>query len=410
MTRPHSVVVVGGGLAAAKTAEALRGQGYAGPVTVIGAERHLPYERPPLSKSYLAGKSEFDEAVVLGEQWYRDNNVELRTGTRVTGIDPAAHTVTLDDGTTLDYGAAVLATGSIPRRLDAPGGDSDGLLTLRTREDADAIAATFGAGRRLVIIGAGWIGLEVAAAARDAGTDVTVIEVAELPLLHVVGPEVARVFADLHVAHGVDLRLGTHLDSIRTADGRATGVRFADGTTLDGDAIVVGVGVTPDVAIAQAAGLAVHNGVLVDAQLRTSGADVYAVGDIANHDHPLLGRIRVEHWANALNQPAAAVAALLGGDQPYRNLPYFYSDQYDLGMEYVGHAGRGTYAQVVVRGDLAAREFVAFWLDESNRVLAAMNVNVWDVPDAVKPLIASRQPVDPARLTDSSIPIADLAG
>ena len=234
---------------------------------------------------------------------------------------------------------------------------------------------------------------------------VTVVEVADAPLLGVLGPEVAQVFADLHRAHGVDLRVGTRPVAVTEHDGHVTGVRLEDGETLAADAVVAGVGVAPETALARDAGLAVGDGVLVDASLRTSDPDVYAVGDIADHDHPVLGhRVRVEHWATALNQPATAAAALLGHDARYTELPYFFSDQYDLGMEYSGHAPKGSSARVVVRGDLASREFVAFWLDDSSRILAAMNVNVWDVLEEVTPLITAGTVVDPDRLADPDVP------
>ncbi|HEY1734374.1 MAG TPA: FAD-dependent oxidoreductase, partial [Acidimicrobiales bacterium] len=395
---------VGGGLAGAKTAEALRGQGYRGPVTLFGREPHLPYERPPLSKGYLAGTAAFEDAVVHPQEWYAEHDVRLRREVDVSAIHPDAHEVELADGSRVGYGALVLATGSQPRTLPVPGAET--ALTLRTREDADAIRATFGAGRRLAIVGAGWIGLEVAAAARGRGTEVTVLDSAELPLLGVLGPEMGQVFADLHREHGVDLRGGVGVAGIG-----ADGVLLADGGRVPADAVVLGVGVTPRVELAAAAGLAVEDGVVVDAALRTSDPAIFAVGDIASHDHPVLGRrVRVEHWAAALNQPAAAVGALLGGDQTYTALPYFFSDQYDLGMEYVGYAPPGGYDRVVVRGDRAGREFVAFWLTDDDRIRAAMNVNVWDVVDEVKPLIADRVRVDPARLTDPAVPYAELAG
>jgi 3-phenylpropionate/trans-cinnamate dioxygenase ferredoxin reductase subunit len=404
---PSSVVIVGGGLAGAKTAEAVRAKGFAGPVTVIAAEDELPYERPPLSKSYLLGKDPFDKAVVHPASWYAEHQVDLMSGRIATSIEREAQIVELDDGSRVGYGALVLATGSEPRALPVPGADAAGVLTLRTRADSDAIRATFGEDRALVIIGAGWIGLEVAAAAREAGTAVAVVEAADQPLLAAIGPDIAPVFADLHRAHGVDLRLGASVDSILVEDGRAVGVRLGDGTDLAADAIVVGIGARPRTSLAEAAGLEVDNGVLVDASLRTSDPAIFAVGDIANHDHPLLRkRVRVEHWAAALNQPKAAAAALLGEDAVYAELPYFFSDQYDLGMEYVGLAD--SYARLVIRGDVANREFVAFWLDDANRLLAAMNVNVWDVPDAVKPLIKAGTVVDPDRLADPSVAYADL--
>jgi 3-phenylpropionate/trans-cinnamate dioxygenase ferredoxin reductase subunit len=399
---PSSVVIVGGGLAGAKTAEALRGKGYDGPVTLFGAEPHLPYERPPLSKDYLAGKAPFDDAIVHPAEWYEQNNVDLRRGVEVVAVRPDDSEVELADGSRVGYGSLVLATGSEPRSLPIPGAET--ALTLRTREDSDAIREKFGEGNRLVIIGGGWIGLEVAAAARDKGTEVTLLEAAELPLLGVLGREMATVFADLHRDHGVDLRLGVSIAEI------SDGVRLDDGTELSADAVVMGVGVRPRTDLASAAQVDVDNGVLVDAALRTSDPAIFAIGDIANHDHPTLGRrVRVEHWATALNQPSTAAAAILGGDDVYTELPYFYSDQYDLGMEYVGHATPGSYARVVVRGDLAGREFVAFWLDPDDRILASMNVNVWDVVDEVKPLIAGKIPVDADRLTNADVPYADVA-
>ena len=400
---PDSVVIVGGGLAGAKAAEALRDQGYGGPVTILAAEDELPYERPPLSKGYLAGKDEFDKALVHPEAWYAEHDVELRRTTEVTAIDREAHEVELADGSRVPYGVLILATGAEPRALPLPGADT--ALTLRTHADSDRIRATFGEGRRLVVVGAGWIGLEVAAAARGAGTDVVVLEAGEQPLLGVLGPEMGEVFAALHRDHGVDLRLGAKLAEIT-----GSGVRLEDGEEIPADAVVVGVGVRPRTELAEAAGLEVDNGVLVDGSLRTSDPDIFAVGDIANHDHPVLGhRVRVEHWANALNQPAAAVAALLGGEAAYDRLPYFFSDQYDLGMEYVGHATRDETARVVVRGDVGKREFVAFWLDAGDRILAAMNVNVWDVPDQVRPLILARTAVDPDKLADPDTAYSDVA-
>jgi NADPH-dependent 2,4-dienoyl-CoA reductase/sulfur reductase-like enzyme len=399
---PSSVVIVGGGLAGAKTAEALRAGGYDGAVTLLGAERHLPYERPPLSKGYLAGKAEFDEAIVHPADWYQQNDVDLRTGVDVTAVHPDSSAVELSDGDRVGYGALVLATGAEPVRLPLPG--SEHALTLRNREDSDAIRETFGAGKRLVVVGGGWIGLEVASAAREQGTEVTILEAAELPLLRVLGPEMARVFADLHRERGVELRTEISIDAISP-----DAVQLGDGARIEADAIVMGVGVRPRVDLAARAGLQVDNGVLVDAALRTSDPAIFAIGDIANHDHPVLGeRVRVEHWANALNQPAAVAAAIGGDESGYRELPYFFSDQYDLGMEYIGHVPPGTAARVFVRGNTAGREFVAFWVAEDDRLLAAMNVNVWDVVDELKPLVAARERVDPAKLADASTPYAEV--
>ncbi|HZC69717.1 MAG TPA: FAD-dependent oxidoreductase [Jatrophihabitans sp.] len=397
-----NIVIVGGGLAGAKSAEALREKGYQGRITLLTAEQHLPYERPPLSKDYLAGKASFDDAVVHPMTWYAEHEVELRWGVEVVAVDPANAEVKLADESRIGYGALVLATGSEPRRLPIRGAES--ALTLRTREDSDAIRETFGSGKRLVIIGGGWIGLEVASAARDKGTDVTILEAADLPLLAVLGREMATVFADLHRDNGVDLRTGVSISEVTEG-----AVRLDDGTEFAADAVVMGVGARPRLELATSADLALDNGVLVDGSLRSSNPSIFAVGDIANHDHPVLGhRVRVEHWATALNQPATAAAAILGGADQYEELPYFFSDQFDLGMEYIGHAPTGSYARVVVRGDLAGRAFVAFWLDPSDRILAAMNVNVWDVVDEIKPLIAGKVPVDHQKLTDPDTPYAEV--
>lgn len=406
MTTAHHFVVVGGGLAGAKVAQALRDNDFDGAITLIGAEEHLPYERPPLSKEHLAGKKALTDFTVETAAWYRDHRIDLRLGTEVTAIDRATKTVILPDGSALGYDKLALATGATPRRLPIPGADAEGVYTLRTLEDSDALIRLFGTARRLAVIGAGWIGLEVSAAARAADVEVTIVEAARAPLLGALGPEMGAVFADLHRAHGVDLRFGAQVERIVTDGNRASGVRLGDGTTIDADAVLVAVGAKPNIELAAAAGLEVDSGVLVDAGLTTSDPDIVAVGDIAEQRHPLLGRrIRVEHWANALNQPAVAAATMLGKHAVYDRLPYFFTDQYDLGMEYTGYTAGGDYERVVVRGDRDGREFVAFWLDSVNRVLAGMNVNVWDVGDRIKELIGSGDPVDPERLADTSTPL-----
>jgi NADPH-dependent 2,4-dienoyl-CoA reductase/sulfur reductase-like enzyme len=409
VTKHDSIVVVGGGLAGAKGVEALRSAGYDGRLTLVGAEAHLPYERPPMSKSYLMGESTFDDAVVHPEQWYADNHVDLTLAATAIGIEPREHLVRMLDEDELRYDRLLLATGSVPRKLPIPGATAAGVYYLRTRDDADLIQQTFGPGRALVVIGGGWIGLEVAAAARARGTAVTIVEAAAQPLLAVLGETMAAAFADLHRDHGVDMRLNTGVREITADEGKVSGVTLDDGSLLVAEAVVIGIGVQPSVELATSGGLEVDNGVLVDASLRTSDPDIWAVGDIANHDHPLLeGRVRVEHWATALKQPVAAARAMLGGSDRYDDLPYFFSDQYDLGMEYIGR--HRPLSRLVVRGNLAAREFVAFWLDADDRLEASMNVNVWDVVDEVKPLIRDRVRVDPQRLIDPSVPFASLAG
>jgi 3-phenylpropionate/trans-cinnamate dioxygenase ferredoxin reductase subunit len=408
MANSTTFVIIGGGLAGAKAAEALRNNDFDGNLILFAEERHLPYERPPLSKDYLAGKKSLSDFTVQNSDWYRDHNVDLRLGSRVTSLDPAAHTVGLPDGTAVTYDKLLLATGSASRRPPIPGSDADGVHYLRTYDDAAALNSVLTEGSSLAVVGAGWIGLEVAAGARQRGVNVTVVETAKQPLLAALGETVGEVFANLHRDHGVDLRLGAQVDEITTAQGQATGLKMRDGSTVAADAVLVAVGARPNVELAEGAGLSMGDGgVLVDASLRSTDPDIYAVGDIAAAEHPLFGcRIRTEHWANALKQPAVATAGMLGKPGEYAELPYFFTDQYDLGMEYVGHAP--SFERVVFRGDVAAREFVAFWLDGDNRVLAGMNVNVWDVLDDVKSLIRSKAPVDVDALTDPQSSLADL--
>jgi 3-phenylpropionate/trans-cinnamate dioxygenase ferredoxin reductase component len=407
MPASDTFIIAGGGLAGAKAAEALREQGFGGRIVLAAEEDIRPYERPPLSKGYLQGKAGRETIFVHSADWYNANRVELLLGTAVTAIDRGRREVTLSDSGHLAYGKLLLVTGAVPRRLPLPGADADGVLYLRRAADSDRLRDTFAAASRVLIIGAGWIGLEVAAAARIAGVDVTVLEAAELPLLHVLGPQVAPVFADLHREHGVDLRLGVKVAEITTNGGKATGARLTDGTRIGADAVIVGIGAAPQTRLAEGAGLEVRNGVVTDASLRTSDPAVYAAGDVANAFHPVLGtHIRVEHWANALHQPQAAAAAMLGKDASYDRVPYFYTDQYDLGMEYAGYAGPGGYDQVVFRGDAGKREFIAFWLS-GGRVVAGMNVNIWDVNDAIGDLVRSGQAVDPARLADPAVPLEE---
>ncbi|MFV8051723.1 NAD(P)/FAD-dependent oxidoreductase [Mycobacterium sp. 48b] len=406
MTTSSTFAIVGGGLAGAKAAEALRDNDFDGHVVLFAAEDQLPYERPPLSKEYLAGKKKLDEFTVDPASWYRDHNVELRLGTEVTAVNAAEHTLALPDGTTVGYDKLLLATGSSSRRPPIPGSDAEGVHYLRTIDEAAALSAALTPGSTLAVVGAGWIGLEVAAGARGRDVDVTVVESAHLPLLAALGAEVGEVFANLHREHGVDLRLDQSVQEITTDNGRASGLRLADGSTVAADTVLVAVGAAPNIGLAEKAGLAVGDGgVLVDASLRSSDPDIYAVGDIAAAQHPFFGvRIRTEHWANALKQPAVAVQGMLGKTGEYDELPYFFTDQYDLGMEYVGHAPE--YQRVIFRGDVAGREFIAFWLDDANQVLAGMNVNVWDVLDDVKALIRSATPVDPERITDPDQPLS----
>ncbi|MFE0462029.1 NAD(P)/FAD-dependent oxidoreductase [Kitasatospora sp. NPDC058965] len=402
------LVIVGASLAGAQAAQALRAEGYQGPLVLVGEESELPYERPPLSKGYLLGKEPRQKIYVHPAEWYPEQRVELRLGTAVTALDPAAHRLTLADGSTLEYAKLLLTTGARPRPLPVPGADLAGVHYLRRVEDSDRLRELFRTAGRIAVVGAGWIGLEATAAARAAGVEVTVLEALDLPLLRVLGPEVATVFADLHREHGVDLRFGVQVAAFEGADGTVTGVRLGDGTVVPAEAVLVGIGAAPATELAEAAGLSVDNGILTDASLRTSDPDVFAAGDVARAAHPLLGRpIRVEHWANALHQPRTAARAMLGQEAVYDRVPYFYTDQYDLGMEYTGYVEPGGYDRVVFRGDPARREFVAFWL-AAGRVLAGMNVNIWDVTDAIRDLVRSGRTVDPARLADPQVPLAEV--
>jgi len=410
MTSDTTYLIIGASLAGAKAAETLRGEGFDGPLIMAGAEHERPYERPPLSKDYLLGKADRETVYVHPRHWYAEHQVDLRLGVTATGIHPGAHEVTLADGSTIGYAKLLLTTGSAPRRLSVPGAGLDGVLYLRDLGDSDRIKAAFQSSSRVAVIGAGWIGLEAAAAARAAGVAVTVLEMAELPLLRVLGRQVAQVFATLHREHGVDLRCGVQVAEITGSHGRADGVLLADGSRIDADVIIAGVGITPNSQLAAAAGLEVSNGIRVDARLRSSDPDIYAAGDVASAFHPRLGQhIRVEHWANALHQPQAAARAMLGQDVAYDRVPYFFTDQYDLGMEYSGYVEPDGYDEVVFRGDAGGREFVAFWLS-GGRVLAGMNVNVWDVNDAIQGLVRDGGPVDQDALRDPGRPLESLTG
>jgi 3-phenylpropionate/trans-cinnamate dioxygenase ferredoxin reductase subunit len=409
MPAQEPFVIVGGSLAGAKAAETLRKEGFGGPVVLVGAEPETPYERPPLSKGYLLGTADRESPRVHPADWYPENDVDLRTGVRATHLDPVAHRLTLDTGEELGYAKLLLATGASARRLPVPGADLDGVRYLRTFADSDQLLADLsGGGKRVLIVGAGWIGLEVAAAARHHGNDVTIVEPQPTPLHAALGPDMGAVFARLHRQHGVDLFTDTTVREFRGTDGRVTSVVTDGHAGLDADLVVVGIGATPNIELAAAAGLEVDNGVVTDHALRTSAADVFAAGDVASSFHPLYGRyVRVEHWANALNGGPAAARSMLGQDMSYDRVPYFFTDQYDLGMEYSGLGGPGD--TVVTRGNPDDGAFIAFWL-ENGRVTAGMNVNVWDVTEPIQQLIRMRRQVPVASLTDVDTPLELLAG
>lgn len=413
----QTFVIVGGGLAGAKAAETLRSEGFTGRVILIGDERDHPYERPPLSKGYLTGKEARETVFVHEPAWYARAEVELHLGQPVTVVDRESRTVRLGDGTTIRYDRLLLATGSEPRRLDIPGTGLAGVHHLRRLAHADRlrhVLASLGRDNgHLVIAGGGWIGLEVAAAARGYGAEVTVVESEPTPLHQVLGPELGQLFADLHTEHGVRFVFGARLTEIVGQDGMVLAVRTDDGEEHPAHAVLAAIGAAPRTALAEAAGLnlvdrAHGGGIAVDESLRTSDPDIFAAGDVAAAAHPLLHtRLRVEHWANALNGGPAAARAMLGQRVFYDRVPYFFSDQYDLGMEYSGWAPPGSYDQVVLRGDVGKRQFIAFWLKD-RKVLAGMNVNVWDVTEPIQRLIRAQSPVDTDALGDPSVALESL--
>jgi 3-phenylpropionate/trans-cinnamate dioxygenase ferredoxin reductase component len=405
MTNDRTFVIVGASLAGAKAAETLRAEGFEGRLLLVGSEDERPYERPPLSKDYLRGEVDRETTFVHPEGFYAEHDIELRLGRTAVSLDTAGAELALDDGERLRYDRLLLTMGSEPRLLSIPGAELDGVMYLRSVADCDALRGRLDRGGAVVVIGAGWIGAEVAASARQRGLEVTVIEPLEVPLERVLGREVGAVYRDVHLDHGVQMLLGTGVEAFEGA-GAVERVRTSDGRVLECDFVVVGVGVQPRTGLAAEAGLTVDNGILVDEHLRTSAPGVFAAGDVANAHHPFYGEpIRVEHWANALHQGPAAARAMLGQAEAYDRLPYFFSDQYDVGMEYAGFAR--TWDRVVFRGDPAAREFIAFWL-VGQRVVAGMNVNVWDVTDPIQRLIRERVPVDDRRLADPGVALEDV--
>jgi 3-phenylpropionate/trans-cinnamate dioxygenase ferredoxin reductase component len=397
---PSSVVIVGASLAGAKAAETLRKEGFDGGVVLVGEETFRPYERPPLSKDLLRGDVGREKAYVHDESFYADNGIDLRLSCRVESIDVGARRVGLAGGEQVPYDSLLLATGAAPRRVSVPGADLAGVHYLRTLADSESLAAAVRSAGRVAVIGGGWIGSEVAASARQMGAEVSMIEAAPVPLVRVLGPELGAFYRDVHADHGVDLHLGVGLQELR-GSGSVEEVVLADGTVIAADVVVIGVGVTPRVELAEAAGLELDNGVVTDQFLAASVPGVYAAGDVASAWHPVLERrVRLEHWSSALNQGPVAARNILGRSIPYDKLPYFFSDQYDVGMEYTGLAM--DWDEVVFRGDVGRREFIAFWLKDG-RVEAGMNVNVWDVTDAIGELVRSRRPVDRARLADPEV-------
>ncbi|HEY5222568.1 MAG TPA: FAD-dependent oxidoreductase [Microbacteriaceae bacterium] len=402
-------VIVGGGLTAATAAETLRAEGFDGRLRIVAAESHHPYLRPPLSKEYFKGDAGRETIFVHPDEWYTDNKVELLLNSPATALDLAAHEVVLDSGDRLHYDKLLLATGASSRRLHVPNYEASGIYYLRTVEESEALRdALSTGGKNLVIVGSGWIGLEIAAAARGYGNNVTVIGMENVALSVALGEELGAIFEKMHREHGVEFRLPASLKEFEAKDGHVTGV-VIEGETLPADLVVVGAGAIPNVDLARAAGITINRGVETDERLRTSASDVFAAGDVANAFHPVVKvHMRNEHWANAINAGKVVAKSMLGQDVAFDDIPYFYTDQYDLGMEYAGYPTLTADATVVYRGDPATREFIAFWQAADGRVVAGMNVNVWDVSEDIQSLVRSARSVDAARLADASIPIAEV--
>jgi 3-phenylpropionate/trans-cinnamate dioxygenase ferredoxin reductase subunit len=397
-------VIVGAGLAGAAAAQALRTEGFDGRLILIGDEAERPYERPPLSKDYLRGETS-ETPYVHAAELYAEIEVELWTSTRVAGIDPGVQELLLEGDRRLGYDRLLLTTGARPRRLDVPGADLDGIHYLRTLADSRSIAERIERQERLVVVGSGWIGAEIAASAREKGCEVTMLEIASLPLERVLGPELGQIYLDIHRQHGVEFLAETTVERF-DGEGSVERVLTRDGAEIETDFVVVGIGVAPRCGLAEAAGIRVDNGILVDERLETSVPGVFAAGDVANAEHPFYRRrIRVEHWANARVQGELVAKAMLDQSAVFDEIPYFFSDQYEIGMEYGGHTP--SWDEVVFRGDVDGREFVAFWL-EDGRVVAGMNVNVWDVSETIRELIRSRRQIDREALVDTDTPIDEL--
>lgn len=404
-----TVVIVGASLAGSKAAETLRAEGFSGAIVLIGAEEELPYERPPLSKDYLLGDAERTSTAVHDEAWYTGNDVELLLGTAVVDIHRDTREVELADGRRVGYTHLLLTTGASPRRLSLPGSELDGVHYLRDLQDSESLREALREGGPVAVVGAGWIGLEVAAAARHYGCEVTMLEPRDMPLRAALGPELGGYFAEAHRRHGVTILTGRRASAL-IGSGRVMGVTADTGEEIEADTVVVGIGAQPNTTLARGSGLRVDNGIVVDEYLRTADPTIAAAGDVASVFHPFYGRhVRVEHWANALNAGPAAARSLIGHGRPYDELPFFYTDQYDIGMEFIGLLEPDRPYTVVTRGELADDAFHAFWLSDG-QVVAGMHVNQWD--DGIEPakkLIRDRAVVDSARLADPSVPLGDVA-
>jgi 3-phenylpropionate/trans-cinnamate dioxygenase ferredoxin reductase subunit len=403
----ETIVIAGAGHAAGQVTVSLRQGGFDGRIVMVGEEPYLPYQRPPLSKKYLAGELELDRLLVRQQKFYDEHAIEVRLSTQVESIDPGARAVRLSSGESLDYGRLVLATGSHVRKIDIPGGDLAGVHYLRTIDDVRAMQPDFVAGNNLIIIGAGYIGLEVAAVAVTRGLNVTVREVADRVMARAVCPEVSTFFEKVHREAGVDIRLNRDPNSSLIGEGHVQALRSAKGDEFPANMICIGVGILPTTDIAEAAGIECDDGILVDEYCRTSDPHILAIGDCTNHPNSLLGRrLRLESVHNAQEQAKTAAATLCGQLKPYAQVPWFWSDQYDLKLQMVGLPGADN--DVVIRGNPDDRAFAAFYM-EDDRLIAVAAINKAREFMLSKKLIAEGARFDPEILADDSIEFKELA-
>ncbi len=409
------IVIVGASLSGGTAAASLREGGFDGEIHLIGEESHLPYNRPPLSKGYLRGEERFADQLVHPEGTYAERDITLRLGRRATGIDPQRKIVRLNGGEGIPYDRLLVTTGGRNRSLSAPGADLQGIFQLRTVEDCDRIRAAARPGSHAVVIGLGFIGSEVTASLRQLGVEVVAVEGHPVPLARVLGKEVGAVLADIHREKGVELILE---DSVAAFEGAGTveRVRTKKGRVLECGLVIAGIGIAPNSELLAAAGAAVDNGVLVDERCRTSLPDVYAAGDVANHLHPIFGRLRVEHWNNGQHQGRAAARSMLGDAEPYAYVHSFWSDQYEHVIEYVGFAA--DWDRLVFRGRPQGRKFLGFYM-KNGIVRAAVGLNRGGDPEDPKPdgelraaasLIRGRVPVDPVTLANEDMDLPRLSG
>jgi len=407
MVQKQTYIIVGANLCGGRAAETLRQEGFDGRVVLIGAEPERPYERPPLSKEFLRHETERERVFLRPPEFYAEQEIELRLGVRASAVDLRERAVVLETGERLRFDRLLIATGGRVRRLAVPGAELEGVYYLRTMADCERIAAELAPGRRVVVIGAGFIGAEVAASARITGLEVTVLEGGQVPLGRALGPEMGRIYGDIHREHGIDLRPSTRIKRLEGSR-QVERVMTSDGEAVGCDFVVVGIGIDPETGLAEGTDIEVGNGIIVDEHCRTNVEGVFAAGDVANFPNPILEeRLRLEHWANAQNQGVAAAKAMLGSEEPYADVPWFWSDQYDLNLQYVGYAS--SWDRIVVRGSVPERRFTAFYLKDG-RLRAAMALNRARDIRPSRELIRARVQVDAEKLQDEGLELRSLVG